>query len=633
MRMPTPDRRDFSSRRSLLAALVILGAGCVLSIIAVTSHKAADAPTALELAAVGLSGIGLVAAVLGFRAVGRDALTRAAIDRERRASEQKYAGILSIAADAIITIDEAQRVVHFNRGAEEIFGWPESEMLGQPLDRLIPARFRTRHSGHIGSFRDAREVARRMGERQEIFGARRSGEEFPAEASISRLELGGRCLLTVVLRDITERKRQQDDQQFLVGAGATLSASLDYESTLRSVAHLAIPYLADCCILDVGDPVRGLRRVASVHEDPAITRQLRALETRRVTDPAWPLPVATALETGEPVVRDALPADWWRTDRADMATQQEIGSLGITGMMTVPLVARNRTLGTLTLLATGAGGRYGPDQHGLVEALVRLGALAIDNAFLYQSAQHAAAARDEILGVVSHDLRNPLSAIAMCARVLVNAPPGEAADQRELVTAILESTDLMHRLIQDLLDVSMIESGHLAIRRQPEALPELVERVLAMMRDAARERNVVLRTALAPALPRVNVDAGRVVQVLANLVANAVKFTESGGVITVSAAVGMSEVVVDVRDTGIGIPPEDLPHIFDRYWHARRSARTAGTGLGLAISRGIVEAHGGRLWVESAEGQGSTFRFSLPVVPIAPLRAMTLEPVRDATPS
>ncbi len=315
-----------------------------------------------------------------------------------------------------------------------------------------------------------------------------------------------------------------------------------------------------------------------------------------------------------------------------MTTQEEIGSLGITGMMTVPLVARNRTIGALTMLATGTGRHYGPDQRALVEALVKLGALAIDNAFLYQSAQRAAAARDEILGVVSHDLRNPLSAIAMCARVLVNAPPGEAADQRELVAAILESTDMMHRLIQDLLDVSMIESGHLAIQRQPEALPDLLERVLAMVRDAARERNVVVRNALAPALPEVHVDAGRVVQVLANLIANAVKFTESGGVITVSAAVAGSEVVVDVHDTGVGIPPEHLPHIFDRYWHARRSARTAGTGLGLAIARGIVEEHGGRLWVESTEGEGSTFHFSVPVVPTAPSRAMTLEPARDASP-
>jgi signal transduction histidine kinase len=282
-------------------------------------------------------------------------------------------------------------------------------------------------------------------------------------------------------------------------------------------------------------------------------------------------------------------------------------------MLTLPLVARDRLLGALTLLATDPERRYGPEQQALAESMVKLAALAVDNAWLFQSARRVADARDEILGVVSHDLRNPLSAIGMCARVLLDSPPEDAAARRELLAAILESTGLMHRLIQDLLDVSMIESGHLTVNRQPESLERIIERVLAMLDQPALERDIAVSVNLEPSLPRVDVDGARIVQVLANLVANAVKFTESGGRVSVGARREGEFVVVEVTDTGVGIPADHLPHIFDRYWHARRTARTAGTGLGLAIARGIVDAHGGQLWVESEVGKGSTFSFTVPV--------------------
>ena len=172
---------------------------------------------------------------------------------------------------------------------------------------------------------------------------------------------------------------------------------------------------------------------------------------------------------------------------------------------------------------------------------------------------------------------------------------------------------MMNRMIEDLLDVATIDSGHLRIDRDEQQLPPLVDRVLEMTQGSARERGVSLMDDLPPSLPAVTVDPTRFVQVLANLVGNAVKFTEAGGKVTISAQDRGTEVVVAVADTGIGIPAEHLPHIFDRHWHARRTAPTLGTGLGLAIAKGIVEAHGGRIWVQSTEGTGSTFFFTVPV--------------------
>jgi signal transduction histidine kinase len=159
----------------------------------------------------------------------------------------------------------------------------------------------------------------------------------------------------------------------------------------------------------------------------------------------------------------------------------------------------------------------------------------------------------------------------------------------------------------------MIESGHLTIDRRQENVRAIVGRVLAMIEQPALNRDITVRVDVPRTLPEVNVDAARIIQVLANLLGNAVKFTEGGGTIAVEARESAEGVELLVTDTGAGIPAEHIPHIFDRYWHARRSARTAGTGLGLAIARGIVEAHGGRIWVRSVLGKGSDFHFTLPL--------------------
>lgn len=597
----------------LTAALVVLILHTVVAVAGALLHGPEETgPTVIEIVGLVIGVAAIAMALVALRVIDHELKARDRITRELHESERKFAGILAVAADAIITVDQWQRIVHFNRGAEEIFGWRESEMLGQDLTLLIPDRFRDGHARLIAHFGQGREVARRMGERQEIFGLRRDRTEFPAEASISRLDLGDHQLYSVVLRDVTERRRQQQDERFLAAAGATLSATLDYESTLLSAVHLAIPHLADCCVLDVVEDGSALRRVVSVHDDPSITRRLRALETRNVEEEGWPLPSSAAMASGETIVRAPL-APGWEREGGPHALQGLVASLGLSAMMTVPLVARGRSLGALTLLRTSPSATFAPEARALAESLGKLTAFAIDNAWLYGTAQRATVARDEIVGVVSHDLRNPLSAIGMCARVLLASPGGDSSSQQELLGAILESTELMHRLIQDLLDVSTLESGHLTIHRQTESLPPLVARVLEMLGPAARERGVAIRADVPADFPELEVDGGRVVQVLANLVGNAVKFTESGGSVVVEARAGDGVAAIAVSDTGIGILPDHLPHIFDRYWHARRTARTVGTGLGLAIARGLVEAHGGRIWVESTPGRGSTFHFTLPL--------------------
>lgn len=195
-----------------------------------------------------------------------------------------------------------------------------------------------------------------------------------------------------------------------------------------------------------------------------------------------------------------------------------------------------------------------------------------------------------------------------------------------MLTAIDQSTEWMMRLIRDLLDVSSIEAGRLSIERRAEDVAPLVERTVQMFARASAERSIPIYEDVPPGLPPVLGDAARLLQVLANLVGNAVKFTEQGR-ITVSAAAEGDHVVFSVTDTGPGIAGEHLPHIFERYWHAQKASRVRGSGLGLAIAKGIVEAHGGRMAVESEVGKGSKFSFA---IPIARSTAAELPSVRES---
>jgi signal transduction histidine kinase len=242
-----------------------------------------------------------------------------------------------------------------------------------------------------------------------------------------------------------------------------------------------------------------------------------------------------------------------------------------------------------------------------------------DRARLLEAEQAARAAaesalrmRDEVLAIVSHDLRNPLSVIDMCASSLEERLSQADETARELVSTIASSTAWMNRLIEDLLDVARMEAGRLTLERQPQDLVRVISEATMMLEPLIAEKSLTLEEALPEYLPLASIDARRIVQVLENLLANAVKHTARGGTVCVAAESRDGQVQITVRDTGAGIPAENLPHLFDRFWQAR-GARRGGAGLGLAIAKGIVEAHGGRIWVESEVGAGSTFGFTLPL--------------------
>jgi PAS domain S-box-containing protein len=568
----------------------------------------------LRLAILFLAG-GAIALFLQ-RAIARQLRGRTRAEQLLRASQAQLAGILAIAADAIITIDDSHSILHFNRGAEEIFGYPANEVIGKPIELLLPESALGMHRAHVDRFAGSHEDARRMGERREIAGRRRNGEEFPADASISKLPTPTGMLFCVVLRDATEQKRREQNDRILVVAGARLAASLDYHATLRVAAELAVPTVCDWCVLDVIEPGHGdtrtLRRVASVHHDAERDQILRQLEERGLD---WDAPSAVidVLRTGEPLLLPEVSDPWLEAhsnDAEEFATTQR---LGLRSLLIVPLRAREEVLGAMAMGRAANRRPFDEVDLNLARAIGYRVALAIDNALHYGAERRATMARDELLAIVSHDLRNPAAAISMCARALTQHSPISAEERESMLGTIAQSAEWMRRLMQDLVDVASIEAGRLSVLPEPQPVEPIITATLEVFSARAREHSTVLRSEIPASLPWIKADRSRVMQVLANLVDNALKFTPDGGHIVVSVEARKAEVEFTVQDSGPGIPPQHLPHLFDRFWHARVDTLTHGSGLGLAIARGIIGAHGGRIWVDTEPDKGSTFRFTLPI--------------------
>jgi signal transduction histidine kinase len=248
------------------------------------------------------------------------------------------------------------------------------------------------------------------------------------------------------------------------------------------------------------------------------------------------------------------------------------------------------------------------------EAIAERAALAIEHARLYQAALHAKQLRDEVLAVVAHDLRNPVTALIMQATALRRRPPEPERRNPRPIETILRAAQRMNRLIGDLLDVTLIEAGQLGIERARVPARQLAVESVDAQRALAAASSLDVRLELADDLPDVWGSPDRLRQVFENLIGNAIKFTPAGGRVTIGAAPRDGELLFWVADTGCGIPAGDLPRVFDRFWRASKEARH-GAGLGLPITRGIIEAHGGRVWVESVVGRGSVFFFTLPGAP------------------
>lgn len=535
-------------------------------------------------------------------------------------SHVALAAVVNIASDAIIALDDRFRIVLFNRGAELIFGWQEPEMLGQPLDRLLPMASRAVHRGHMQTFAEGAHDSRSMAHRAEIAGLRKNGEQFPAEASIARVMIDGERTFMVLLRDVSEQRRSEERQKLLATAGWVLAASLDLDSTLATIAELPVPLLGEWSLLELLTPDGEIRRAAAAHMDPRRHEDTSALVSRALSSASNDLPMTSALRIAHGVEAQNItdiPA-WLAANFPDPVSRAIVETLGAGSVLIVPLRAGGRAIGALHLVRTRPGSTHSREEIHVADQFAGLAALAIENARLYEESRRAVRERDEMLAIVSHDLRNPVNAIVMLTGAVLSRRISDlegddhALMGRDEVEAIRNAASQANDLIQDLQDVSRIASGRLRVEHRPVSSAALLKEAADVIGPAMSQAGLTFTRQFSDDLPTVKADRHRVQQVLSNLLGNAVRFTPRGGEIVLSARLEESSLRISVRDTGPGVAAEDVPRLFERYWQAPRLMR-AGSGLGLFIARGIVEAHGGMIGVNSTPGEGSEFWFTLPL--------------------
>jgi len=413
---------------------------------------------------------------------------------------------------------------------------------------------------------------------------------------------------------VDDLRRAETAHRFLSDASKQLAESLDYRITLQRIARLAVPAIADWCVVHLVENGTS-RRVSVAHTDPAKERLAEELEARYPTDPHAATGIPNVARTGRPEWQPEI------TDAALAATAHDaehlriLRELGIKSYIIVPIVSRGETFGTIALVTAESGRRYSATDLELAEDLARRAATAIENARLYTDAQQAVLIRERVLAIVSHDLRNQLGVVAMGANLLSRkAAAIDESDIRKPIETIQRTATSMQHLVGDLLDMASIQAGRLSFEMQPAEIKPILLEGYENQEPTAREKGLRLRAQLEVDGLEVLCDRDRILQVLANLLGNAIKFCETGDTITLRAERRDGDVLIAVSDTGPGIPRNELDKIFEAYRtieHARHG-RT-GTGLGLYITKGIVERHGGRIWVESELGAGTTFFLTLPL--------------------
>ncbi len=503
--------------------------------------------------------------------------------------------VFDAALDATMLVTRDGRIIAANPQACTLTGHTEGELLTAGRDGVVVAN---------ECFRRFLEERDRAGRARAVLTLRRrDGTTLLADvAAAAFTSPRGEKLVTLNLRDVTEAERNRRTLEILAEAGKFLGTSLDQQATLDGLTSLVVPRLADACVVDLFEGGE-VKRVAAAHRDPTKAAQLIAL--RRPQARHLGSSVDAVLRTGEPAVVERVTDEWLRRITEDEEQLRAVRALGVRSAISAPLMARGKTLGALSLVSLGETPEFTRADLVLVTALAGRAALALDNARQYREAVDARRMREEVLATVTHDLRAPLNAVLLTAGVLERRG---ASPELDRIKASVRRAD---RLIEDLLTASKVEGGRLALDLELESCAALVNEVLEAHRAEALAHELELTGTCDDAAGKVRADHHRVVQLLGNLVANALKFTGHGGRVTLSARADADAVVFSVTDTGRGIAPEDLPHVFDRFWQGAHT-RQAGAGLGLAIARGIAEAHGGTLSVASTPGVGSTFRFRLP---------------------
>ena len=555
-------------------------------------------------------------AIVGAVAVNVD------LTEKKRAEEtiaSQLAQIESVYRNApvgLCVLDRELRWVRINERMAEANGVPVEAHIGRTIREVLPELSESAEPRMREVLRTGKPVLglELTGETPARPGVRRTW----VESWIPLLDPEGEALgISIVAEEVTEQKaaeralrESERRQRILARAAELMSAPMAVEKRLDSLARLLTETLCDLCLIDLVDDDGQVSRPVALHRDPAC-RPLAGKLRDWAAGPETLSRIGRAIADRESHLIPEVTDELLRTTLDDPRQLEVARALGPASAVIVPLAARGRAIGAVTLVSTDPRRRFDEADLDLARDLVSRAALSIENARLYEEARQAVRDREDVLAAVSHDLRSPLNTIGIAASLLLEPKTAEPAKAKYAET-IQRSLQQALRLIQDLLDASRLQKGAFAVRAAAQSTVALVRDAVTVATAPAEQKGVTLRAVADSDLPHVLADRERLLQVLDNLLSNAIRHTPGGGIVTISAARREGGVHFEVADTGPGIEPADIPHVFDRFWRADTTG-SAGAGLGLAIAKGLVEAHGGRIGVESVPGRGACFWFEIPV--------------------
>lgn len=499
---------------------------------------------------------------------------------EVEAAEAKFRKLLESAPDAVVIIDGHGRIALVNRQAEAMFGYQQDELLGQPIEVLMPSRFAAAHAAYRADyFRKPR--TRPMGAGLDIVARRKDGTEFPVEISLSPMATDGEIFVTSIIRDVTERKQAEAERTQLLArerAARQEAERLAAERTaiLGRIADGVIVAGPSGNITFVNEAARRLLDLEDLDELPQHSTEVAARLCCQGT---------TVTPSDCPLARAALRGE--RVDEVELRIQRSDGTQTIAQGSALPVVAEDGT---------------------------RLGAvLTLHDVTAQRDLERQ---KDEFFANISHDLRTPLTAIkASVGVVLANEPPGMPEPLHRMLVNIDLAAERMSTLVADLLELTRLQAGRVQLRLAHTDLRTVAIRAAQAIEPLAEARGQQLQLSLPPDPVGAVVDGERLERALLNLLSNAQKYGRAHGTIRLRLEHRPGEARFAVADDGPGIPKSELERIFDRFYRPESEATSAkqGSGLGLPIARAMIELHGGRVWAESTLGQGSTFWVSLPL--------------------
>lgn len=497
---------------------------------------------------------------------------------------------------ATVVVDPDYRLVLEELGIRSILGVP-LKVQDDTIGAMIFLRAEAGHAFHDADLTLARDLARR------------------ASVSIENARL---------YSDLVEREaavaRANETLTFLLDASAELSRTLDLEEMMGSLARLATPRVADwCAILSLGEDKKPVVRAAN-HRDPTWSERVRQLQERYPFSPRSTGPIMRALRDGQPAFLPVISDQLLQAAAVDDEHLAMIRELGLNSAVIVPLTGARATYGAMHFVMSGSGRRYTEEDFAMLKDLAHRAAIAMDNATLYRDAQRreqdlrrANEAKDEFMGMMSHELRTPLTIINGGARVLRARSAELDAEARESILVDIESeSDRLFRMVENLLALAHLEFGD-SFEVEPVHATRLTEKVIAAFRTRRPNREVILD--VQPGAETFAAQPVYLEQVVRNLLSNADKYSPQGVPITIQVR-RVSEGVGEVRvqDRGVGVDPEEVDLIFERFYRSERTSRlVGGSGVGLALCKRLIEAMSGHIWARPREGGGLEVVFSLPL--------------------